>query len=500
MPGRPFPLVACLLLTSPLLLMSSAPAAVAATSTANPYDFDGDGYPDLVVGAPFLRVGTLDAGGVVVLPGSASSLKKQAQVISAATAGVIGDPANNAQLGHAVTSADFDGDGFADLAVGVPVDSRPLYAAGAVTVLYGSPEGLRGKRSLELLQPGGPQGDATFGAALASGDLDGDGRADLAVGAPGVSAGALGSGSVFVFSGSRGGLSADRAAALPGRRSSPGPGADEDERFGASLAVGDVDADGRPDLVVGAPGYAIEGGGGLPGSVSACYGAPAGPTGCTQLDRRPQLAGLASVAVGDVTGSARPEVVVAVPSADLEGSRGGTVDLLTLSGPRAATTVTRVALTQRSKGVPGSDKAGDRFGSSVALGDLDADGHADLVIGADGEKVGGHVGAGRVTVVHGGARGYRTSGNRVYDQNTKGVTGTAEKHDSFGEVALLDVDADGHLDLAVGAPGENDAAGGVTFLRGSGSGFSAKRSQAFTLKDLGYASPKGAGLGEALGR
>jgi len=168
---------------------------------------------------------------------------------------------------------------------------------------------------------------------------------------------------------------------------------------------------------------------------------------------------------------------------------------LSLSGSRASTTVARSTLTRDSRGVRGTSKKNDEFGTAVALGDLDADGHADLLVGAPGEDKG----EGRVTVVHGGANGYRTTGGLVYDQDTKGVPGKAEKADHFGpSIALLDHDGDGHLDLSVGAPDENGADGALTLLRGSGSSFTTKGARTDTLKDLGHVGTRDAGFGEVL--
>jgi FG-GAP repeat len=286
---------------------------------------------------------------------------------------------------------------------------------------------------------------------------------------------------------------------LHGRSSTPGPDADADEGFGSTLAAGDLDQDGHVDLAVGSAGSAFTDEPGHPGSVSACPGSPAGLTPCVRLDREPAYAMSTSLAIGNVSGTSRPEIVLGVPRADPERSKGGTVQILSLSGPRGSTTVRRTELTQSSKGVRGSNHAGDDFGAAVALGDLDRDGFADLVVGADGEDVGGHRDAGRVTVIYGGSTGYRRSGSRVYDQSTKGVPGKAEKHDDFGvSVALVDHDADGHLDLAVGAPGEDDGNGGFTTLRGSGRSFTTKDARTLTMRDLGYPDPRFAALGVAV--
>ena len=152
-------------------------------------------------------------------------------------------------------------------------------------------------------------------------------------------------------------------------------------------------------------------------------------------------------------------------------------------------------LTQAGRGVPGVDEPKDAFGTSLALADLNRDGFADLVVGAPGENRG----SGRVTVVHGAKGGWRTSGNRTYDQGTRGIPGKAELSDRFGSsVTLLDHDGDGRLDLDVGAPGEN-ASGAVTTLRGAGTGFTTKGSQTFGLKTLGIGPVERAAFGDPLG-
>lgn len=167
-------LAAVVALSSGMLLASPAEAAAA----ARPYDFNGDGFPELVVGAPDLRVGSVPrAGGVVVLPASARGLSLTERVISQSSRGVPGASESGDRFGDAVASADFDRDGYADLAVGQP---RENDGVGAVTVVYGSSRGLDTSRSRRVA----PASAGGFGSALVAGDYNRDGFADLAVGAP----------------------------------------------------------------------------------------------------------------------------------------------------------------------------------------------------------------------------------------------------------------------------------------------------------------------------
>jgi hypothetical protein len=140
--------------------------------------------------------------------------------------------------------ADFNHDGFADLAVGVPRD-RPgdIPFAGAVNVLYGSAAGLSGSGSQYFTQntPGvassAERYDA-FGAALAGGDFDSDGAADLAVGAPleGVGSVFL-AGAVNVLYGSGDGLSGSGSQLFTQDTPGVGSSAENNDRFGLALAA-----------------------------------------------------------------------------------------------------------------------------------------------------------------------------------------------------------------------------------------------------------------------
>lgn len=211
-------LVLCV--ASALVAASLSESAQAAAAPAEPFDVDGNGVADLVVGAPGEDVGSIkNAGSVTFFRGSASrGVTFTAVAVTQNTAGIAGAAETSDRFGAAIASGDFDRDGYADVAVGVPGETiGAVRGAGAVTVIYGSSQGpttrdqiwWHGSRGV----PGAAQSQAAFGAALAAGDFDGDGYGDLAVGAPGADVGAaLDAGSVTILYGGSSGLSAARAA------------------------------------------------------------------------------------------------------------------------------------------------------------------------------------------------------------------------------------------------------------------------------------------------
>jgi hypothetical protein len=428
-------------------------------------DFNHDGFGDLAVGAPDQPVdGRAGAGAVYVLYGTAGGLSAVgAATWTEDTAGMTQRAARNDRFGSSLASGDFDGDGFTDLAVGAPGAAA---GAGRVGVLFGSSSGLTAERTETLdirdVDAALPRGAGwNFGAALAWGDLDGDGFGDLAVGVPGMDRdvprpGAPAervlvrhAGLVCVFFGSTDGLLAQGGAAARAPQTvapsgtSVAAGLDPDpanagDRFGSALAAGKFDADRFADLAIGSP-YA---------DVTLPTGAEGGavhlPDETVFLD-----AGRVHLAFGSATGL------------DLDGARVRTITEDTFLDAGVA-------------GQPGRSDWVDRFGSALSAGDFDGDGIAGLAIGApfrdsvDGAGVRIRDAGAVYVIAADGPGGLDTPRLQVLTQG--GSLGeTREADDRFGSaVSFGDFDADGRKDLAVGVPLEDLVDGRDATLRDCG--------------------------------
>lgn len=470
-----------------LACVAVMPANAASAKPAKPFDFNGDAQADVAVGVPLYDVsGRKDAGAIVTLPGGERAVSLKETVIAQASPGVPGVAQSGNEFGGAIASADFNRDGYADLAVGAIHDGT-----GSVTLLFGSAAGLGSSGAKRIDGAGHSQ----FGAALAAADFDKDGWPDLAVGSlrDGLDETvSFGSGAVVVLHGGSDGFGLNDAWTIP----RPTQGMRD---FGAVLAVGDVNRDGFPDVAEGWEGeHVFFDDTPFKGHTTLALGGPTGPRTAAVLGSHKA----SSLAVGDVTGDGYADVVVgtAIPGTFVEGEPppAGLVTLYrgSTAGVRAGTSIN-----QSSPGVPGAEETSrrygsDQFGAAVALVDLNRDGRLDIVIGAPGEDRG----AGRVTVVHGARRGFARTGNFAFDQASAGVAGTKERAgvrnhaflpgDHFGAaLSALDVVGSNRRDILIGSPAENGApgtdigAGSLTVLRTAGTRWSS--SQAISLRMLG---------------
>jgi hypothetical protein len=443
-------------LTTGLLTALPATAATAAPTAPGPTaDFNGDGNGDIAFAAPYAKVdGQAMAGYVAVVYGGATGLDPAGHtVVSQNTDGVPGAAGTEDTFGHALATADLNGDGYTDLAVGAPGDRDGTDSdGGTVTVLWGSASGLR---SGTTVKDPAVSAHNNWGNLLTAGDFDGDGKADLAVGTD--------TDDVYVV---RGPFTTTGTTGATQKISTPEPAWIVD-----ALGAGDTNADGRSDLVLT---YRVFTSGEEASSWSkgvAYLGSPTGPD--TSAPRA--LNGGTSVALGDIDGDGHDEIAlgnVFRKGSDHTGSLGGKVVVIRGSeGGPVNGDAPMAQLTQDSEGVPGADEANDGFGGSVSIGDTDGDGYGDLAIGVPFEDLGTTEDAGATILMNGSASGVSRTGARTVTQNTAGVPGTAEAIDYFGsDVLLADVSQDGHAELTVTAGFEDEGIGAVTALRGSATG------------------------------
>ena len=183
-------------------------------------------------------------------------------------------------------------------------------------------------------------------------------------------------------------------------------------------------------------------------------------------------------------------VAVAAPGEDL-GARAnaGVVHIFPTSADGRLRGGREQTLRQGRAGIAGPAEAGDRFGEVIQAGDFDGDGFLDFAFGVPGEDLGRTRNAGVVQIVYGSDRGYRGGRTQTIHRDTPGVPGPVGRGDQFGAaLAAVDFDGDGHLDLAIGVPGEDlpgaQNAGVVQVLFGSSDGLTTNR-----IEELSQVSP-----------
>ncbi|GAA3774726.1 FG-GAP-like repeat-containing protein [Streptomyces phyllanthi] len=441
-PARRAVPVAVLSVASALALYATlaAPSATAAPTVRS--DFNGDGYADLAVGVPGGSAdGIAKAGFVHILWGSANGLDGTATKISQASEGIPGTAEAADRFGFAVQAADFDDDGFADLAVTAPgeqVTDTSTTHEGAAYVLWGSAKGL--KSGLTVAK--GVDGQQ-LGRLLTAGDYDDDGDQDL----------------VLTVAGEEGGS----AMLRPGPLTKEQPlDLVEGYDFGDARALtsADFDGDGTDDLAATFQGTESSGTR-VRTLVSGTW---------TTLWRTTDFG--TALAAGDFDGDGRKDLAIGDVHANSEAESTYCEDRLggavaTVYGAAGSTLGGKVTCTtQSSPEVGGTAESGDNFGASLAVADLGGSGDG-LLAGASHEAVGSVAKAGAYWELRAGSDGVFTGPS--FTQNSSGIAGTAEEGDLFG-TALTSAPYDDahHGDLVIGAPGENAGTGGVWYRPSAG--------------------------------
>ena len=404
-------------------VLRGTPDDAAGTAVALLADQDGDHRGELVLGAPSGLNRRREVSGVVYVVRGAA---RTAATVRLAALGRAGGPAGyridgaygGDSTGYSVADAgDVNGDGIDDLAIGVPRfnDQREPTGFGAVYVVWGS----RRPRAVDLapIAVGRSKdgyiaysrGSGTAGVTVAdAGDVNGDGRPDLAIGVPDAVYRERGeSGLVYVVYGQTRARTIDLASVGQGARPQGFViGGAAGEQAGTAVAGADVNGDGLGDVVIGAPRasaherprsgsvYVIYGrrgatrrdidlarlahdGGGyrIDGAKGArCIGVPCG-----------DQAGGAVASAGDVNGDGLGDLVIGAPAAGEHG-RPWSGSAFVVYGQKGEASVDLAAV-GRAGNVQGyrldGARSSDRAGTTVAAaGDLDGDGVLDLVIGA----------------------------------------------------------------------------------------------------------------------
>ncbi len=417
-------------------------------------DFNNDGFDDLAIAAIRRRVGTANhAGAIYVLYGKALGLRRTAaQYFDGNSAGMPGNGAGPGDLfGGSLHGADWNNDGYTDLAVGTWCDTiNGIICTGSLVVLPGGAAGLTttGSQYFDSATPGmagtGLGENNQFARQTCDADFNGDGFLDIAIGDRQQTVnGHDGAGALNVLYGSAAGLT------LTGNQffteDSPGMagnGASQDDWFGRPVTQANFNNDAYDDLLIGARQETVNGLAGA-GAAFIMYGSAAG---------------------------------------------------LSTSGSQA--------FDQGSAGMPGPGlTAENNWGHQAGAGDYNGDGYDDVGVNAIDEFVNGFKQAGTMTVMYGGPSGLSTAGATYWTQATTGIPGDVVDYGWFGfYIWSKDFNGDGFDDMAVSAPGDTvqglTTAGIVMILNGSANGIVTNQAKSFDQSQL---KGNGAGLHDLFG-
>jgi hypothetical protein len=428
-------------------LLGEGPGDQAGQALSAAGDVNGDGLPDLLVGAPAWPDGGGEGSVYLLLGGSGARLASEASLWYADARISGAEP--GAALGAAVASlGDPSGDGLDDVVLGAPGQLD----GGAVFLFDGPLTGdidLGQRRAVVLGEPGQELGAAVAGG----GELDGALPEDVVVGLPGDSSSR---GAVLVFTG---GSSGEHG---PSSASYRLDGVVEGDRVGASVAVlGDVDGDGQDELLVGAPGDGQRGAdAGLAYLLKGPL--PAGSVSVVNADstllaeEAGDRAGFAVAAAGDSDGDGYRDLLVGAPGSDGMAAEGGGAYLLL--GPVSAGEVELAS----ARAVFYGNLAGVEAGSAVAGGgDVDGDGLDDFLVGAPSTDLAA-TDNGAAYLMLGPVAG------SLCACGADAVFYGDGDHQRVGSSVALpgDVDGDGFGELVLGAPGLASESGEVDLFLG----------------------------------
>ena len=347
---------------------------------------------------------------------------------------VRGAPEKGDHFGAALAAGDFNNDGYGDIAIGIPGESlydnsnyhEKAAAAGAITIIYGTSDGLSVRTSpwtnddgeinlaVQWMDqdtkgvPSAVEAFDGFGSVLSSGDYNNDGYADLAIGIPNESIGNVrGAGGITILYGSNQGINPTKSQWFDQNSKDVPGGAEIDDQFGQVLISDDFNNDGFTDLAIGIPNESI-------GNV--------------------RQAGGITILHGSING--------------LESKNAKWFN-------------------QGTRGVPGAAEAYDGFGSALSSGDFNNDGFTDLAIGIPKEDIDGKEDKGGVTILYG-------SKNNITSKKSQWINDKVDGNEFGSTLCCGDFSRDGISDLAIGKPFIYESSleedGSITLVQGTSTG------------------------------
>ena len=332
-------------------------------------------------------------------------------------------------------------------------------------------------------------------AASVVGDFNGDGRDDIAIGAPGETInGFSGAGAVHVIYGqASAGLVSTGNQIWSQDSSGVQDFAETDDNFGAALTPGNFDGDAFDDLAIGVPRESVAGVSEA-GAFHILFGSATGLKSMgnqffTQNTSRvldvaefqDHFGG--ALAAGNFNGDESDDLAVAAVDEDLGAATSAGAVHVFFGVSFGLTEDGNQFWTQNTSGILDSAEDDDQFGFSLVTGDFDFDLNDDLVIGVPGESIDSSTSAeGAINVIYGSLIGLTSANNQFLHQDSSGVLDVAEDDDAFGaSLAAGDFNDDLRDDLAIGVPLEDiglaEDAGAVNVLYGSGTGLTSTGNQ-----------------------